>query len=231
MRESTRGLLVVVIFVVAVAAAYVFFLKPYITEEKQVHRVLTENSTWTVTMQAYEMSGPIAAETYRLHNDNGATSMYYAATDRNGTIKYFNVPLQGPAGTFLFQELEGDGIWELDDKAVRPQPKDEYIIVVSQTLGSQGGTRSFGFSDPRYWATTNAREFRIQLPKRGPITGTNAQMLSASGGRPLRDDRYLKIVNAVKQFGPPSVQQAENQIRFELTSRLAGSGRRASKGP
>lgn len=220
MTETSRAVVFVAILVLGLAAAYEFSFKPYLAEESRVRRVLSENSTWTVTMQAYHLAGPIAEETYRLHNDNGKTNMYYAATDRKGTIKYFNVPLQGPAGTFLFQELEGDGIWELEDKPVRPHPKDEYIFVVTQTLGSQGGTRSFGFSDPNYWATTKAREFRLQLPKSGSIQGANAKMMIASGGRPLRDDRYLKIVTAVRRFGTTSVQQAENEIRREL---LAGS--------
>lgn len=219
MRESTRAILVIVAFVAALLAGYELFLKPYIGEETKVHGVLTEYSTWTVTMQEYLMTGPLAAETFRLHNDNGKTTMYYAATDRGGTTKFFNVPLQGPAGTFLFQELEGDGIWELDDKAVRPHPRDEYVVVVAQTLGSQGGTRAFGFSDPPYWATTNAREFLLSLPKRGPIQGPGSKVVTAYGGRPLRDDRYLKIVEAIKRFGPPSVQQAENKIRYELLSR------------
>ena len=35
-------------------------------------------------------------------------------------------------------------------------------------------------------------------------------------GRSLRDDRYLKIVNKIKAFGPQSVLDAEQMIRSEL---------------
>jgi len=208
--------LVIVALIAVGVVTYIFFLRPYIAEERQVHRVLTAKSTWTVTMQEYEMSGPIAAQTYRLINDNGKTSMFYSATDRNGTLKFFNVPLEGPEGTFLFQDLVADGIWELDDKPVRPHPVDEYVIVVEQRLGGEGGSRAFGFSDPRYWATTNAREFMMQLPKTGAILGSRAKTFGVSGGRPLRDGRYLKLIEMIKQFGPPSVQQAEGEIRSEL---------------
>jgi len=221
-----RAWLFLVALLAMVVVTYVYFVQPYIVLEQKVHRVLTERSTWKVTMQEYLTSGPLAAETYRLQNDNGATQMYYSATDRNGTLKYFNVPLAGPQGTFLFQALEGEGIWELEDKAVRPDPKDEYIIVTEQTFGNQGGSRAFGFSDPHYWATTNAREFKLVLPKGGPSNAPLGAVLPIAGGQPLRDDRYLKVVQMIKQFGPPSVQQAENQIRYELLnlSRKAAGG-------
>jgi hypothetical protein len=34
--------------------------------------------------------------------------------------------------------------------------------------------------------------------------------------KPLRDPRYLQIVELFESFGPPSVQQAESKIRAEL---------------
>ena len=230
MRESTRGLLVIVATLAVGVVTYVFFLGPYIGEENQVDKVLTAKSTWTVTMQEYDLSGRISAETYRLVNDNGKTTMFYSATDRNGTLKFFNVPLEGPEGTFLFQSLVAEGIWELDDKPVRPRPKDEYVIVVEQTLGDEGGSRAFGFSDPHYWATTNARELMLRLPKTGTIGGRRTKTFDVSGGRPLRDDRYLKIVQMIKQFGPPSVRQAENQIRYDLLNARQPKARAAKVG-
>jgi len=229
-RESTRGLLVIVATLAVGVVTYVFFLGPYIGEENQVDKVLTAKSTWTVTMQEYDLSGRISAETYRLVNDNGKTTMFYSATDRNGTLKFFNVPLEGPEGTFLFQSLVAEGIWELDDKPVRPRPKDEYVIVVEQTLGDEGGSRAFGFSDPHYWATTNARELMLRLPKTGTIGGRRTKTFDVSGGRPLRDDRYLKIVQMIKQFGPPSVRQAENQIRYDLLNARQPKARAAKVG-
>jgi len=222
-------LVIVATFAVGVVT-YVFFLGPYIGEENQVDKVLTAKSTWTVTMQEYDLSGRISAETYRLVNDNGKTTMFYSATDRNGTLKFFNVPLEGPEGTFLFQSLVAEGIWELDDKPVRPRPKDEYVIVVEQTLGDEGGSRAFGFSDPHYWATTNARELMLRLPKTGTIGGRRTKTFDVSGGRPLRDGRYLKIVQMIKQFGPPSVRQAENQIRYDLLNARQPKARAAKVG-
>lgn len=217
MNEKTRSWLVIAIFVAFAAAGYVFFLKPYMKQVPEVDQVLNARSTWDVTMQRYMLTGPIGSETYRISNDNGATSMFYSATNRDGTLtKQFNVPLSGPSATFLYEQLRSDGIWELDDKPIRPKPKEEYVVEVSQTLGNQGGSRAFGFSDPQYWATTKAEEFQLRMPAKS-MKKLNLSSVG-SAGRSLRDPRYLKIVDEIRNFGPPSVLQAENLIRAEIAA-------------
>ena len=190
-------------------------MKPFLKQEPELDRVLKARSTWTVSMQAYKQTGPISQETYRISNDNGVSKMFYSATNRDGTLtKWFEVPLAGPSPTFLFELLRVDGIWELDDKPVRPNSKEQYIVEVQQTLGDEGGSRAFGFSDPQYWATTKAEEFQLRLPAKS-MRGLSLSHI-ASAGRSLRDTRYLKIVREIESFGPPSVLEAENKIRSEL---------------
>lgn len=216
MKETTRSLLLFIVVAVVLVVSYVFFFRPFIQEQPKVRDVINANSTWSVTMQEYELTGPLSAETYRISNDNGKGSMFYAATNRAGTVtKEFTVTLLGPEGTFLFEELRADGIWELDDKAMRPNPKEEYIIEVDQTLGDEGGTRSFGFSDPRYWATTNAKEYQLKLPHKGHLSGVSASTVGLAG-RKLQEPRYLLIVEKMRSFGPSTALAAEKKIRFEL---------------
>ena len=215
MTEPTRSWLVILSFVALVTAGYLLFMKPFLKQQPELDRVLKASSTWTVTMQGYKQTGPISQETYRISNDNGVSKMFYSATNRDGTLtKWFEVPLSGPSPTFLFEQLRADGIWELDDKPVRPNSKDQYIVEVQQTLGDEGGSRAFGFSDPQYWATTKSEEFQLRLPAKS-MRGLNLSHI-ASAGRPLRDTRYLKIVREIESFGPPSVLEAENKIRAEL---------------
>lgn len=226
MDEKSRSWLVIGICVLLALAGYMFFLKPYLKEEPQVDQVLNAKSTWNVTMQRYLSRGPIGSETYRIANDNGAVSMFFSASNRDGTLtKEFNVPLSGPFATFLFEQLRADGIWELDDKPVRPNPLDEYVVEVAQTLGDQGGSRAFGFSDPRYWATTHAEEFQLRLPAKS-IQHLNLSRVG-SAGRSLRDPRYQKIVDEIRGFGPQSVLQAENLIRAEIAANPKTSMRTA----
>lgn len=217
MNERARSWLVIAVCVVLAATGYVLFLKPFIAQEPQLDRVLNANSTWTVTMQVYKQLGPISSETYRVSNDNGAVKMFYSASNRDASVtKQFDVPLSGPNGTFLFEQLRLDGLWELDDKPVRPHSTEQYVVEVDQTLGNDSGSRAFGFSDPQYWATTKAEEFQLRLPAKSMHSLNLSQV--ASAGRSLRDPRYLKIVNEIRNFGPQSVLDAENLIRSELTA-------------
>lgn len=218
MNERTRGMLVVAICIAAVVLGYKFFLQPYFAQERAVIKVLSERSTWNVTLQEYVINGAISAETFRVANDDGKVKMFYSATSRSGLItKQFDVQLFGPNATFLYEELRADGIWELEDRPLLPHPRDEYIAFVSQTLGNEGGSRAFGFSDPQYWAASNAREFSLH-PQ---ATGSGPPMTTVSG-RSLREPRYLKIVQLIKNFGPASVQQAEAKIRAELIEADSG---------
>lgn len=215
MSERTRSWLVVLSCVALAVAGYLLFMKPFLRQEPQLDQVLKARSTWNIGMQVYRQKGPISQETYRIANDNGATKMFYSATNADGTVtKWFDVPLSGPTPTFLFQQLDADGVWILDDKPVRPHSTAQYIVEVAQTLGDEGGNRAFGFSDPEYWATTKAQEFQIRLPAKS----MNSLDLThvASAGRPLRDTRYLTIVRSIETFGPQSVLDAQEKIRSEL---------------
>ncbi|HME81908.1 MAG TPA: hypothetical protein VKF82_07505 [Candidatus Eremiobacteraceae bacterium] len=212
MTEQQRSWLVIVISGIVILVVLVAFVGPYLKRESAVNQVLTARSTWTVTMQQYLHRGPLSEQTYRISNDDGKVSMFFSATNRDSTItKQFEVPLFGPEATFLFEQLRAEGIWSLLDKPVRPHPEDEYVFLVAQTLGDEGGQRVFGFSDPEYWATTKGQEYPVNIkdPK-NPI--------GVAGGRPLRDPQYLKLVQLVESFGPASVQQAEAKIRAELAA-------------
>jgi len=219
--ERTRSLFVIVSCVALAVAGYLLFMKPFLRQEPALDQVLKARSTWTIGMQVYRPNDAISEETYRIANDNGATKMFYSATNRDGLItKWFDVPLAGPTPTFLFQQLDADGVWILDDKPVRPHSKEQYLLEVSQTLGDEGRNRAFGFSDPHYWATTKAEEYQIRLPAKS-MQGLDLTHI-ASAGHALRDTRYLKIVQAIQTFGPQSVLDAEEKIRSELRAQPAG---------
>ena len=227
MNERSRAILVIACIFVFAWVGYHFFLQPFFPEQQAVERVRTQKSTWQLTMQAYQLEGPIGSETFRISNDNGKIQMFYSATSRDGLVtKQFKVPIDGPSGTFLFEDLRADGIWELDDRAIRKHPRDEYVVQVAQTLGDQGGSRAFGFSDPHYWATTKAQQFQLHRPKGGSASGGDAAL--PVSGKTLRDDRYEKIVRKIRAFGPPSVLQAENTIRTELAARATATHRKSN---
>jgi hypothetical protein len=221
--ERVRAAIVIGSIVAAIVLGYFLFFRPWLPQYDAVRQVQNENSTWTVTMQCYYTSGAIESETYRIANDNGKTSLLYSATDRSGLVtKQFDVPLAGPEGTFLFEQLRADGIWDLDDKPARPNEKELYVIEVDQTLGDEGGSRAFTFTDPSYWATTNSLEYKVRMP----AAGASAAPIDIGAGVPRRDDHYLKLVQEIRSFGPPTVLAAESRIRLDFVMREAARARR-----
>lgn len=223
MTERARAFIVVGSIVTALVLGYVLFLKPWLPQYAAVREVQNANSTWTVTLQCYYSFGAVESETYRIANDNGKTSLLYSATNRSGLVtKQFDVPLAGPEGTFLFEQLRADGIWDLDDKPARPNPKELYVIEVGQILGDEGGSRAFTFTDPAYWANTNSIEYKVAMPTAGPSAGP----IDISAGVARREVRYLKLVREIQSFGPPSVLAAESQIRIDFVRMEAARARR-----
>lgn len=223
MTERVRAAIVVGSIVAVIVLGYFLFLRPWLPQYDAVRQVQNENSTWTVTMQCYFTAGAIESETYRIANDNGKTSLLYSATERGGLVtKQFDVPLAGPEGTFLFEQLRADGIWDVDDKPARPNVKESYVIEVGQTLGDEGGSRAFTFTDPSYWATTKSLEYKVSMPK----AGSSAVPIDVGAGVARRDDRYLKIVQETRAFGPPSVLAAESRIRLDFVKSEAARARR-----
>jgi hypothetical protein len=222
-NERARAAIVVGSIAAVIVLGYVLFFRPWLPQYDAVHQVQFENSTWTVTLQCYYTTAIVASETYRIANDNGKTSLLYSATDRSGLVtKQFDVPLAGPDGTFLFEQLRADGIWDLEDKPARPKPKSLYVIEVGQILGDEGGSRAFTFTDPEYWATTKSLEYKVAMP----TSGASNSPIDVGAGVARRDERYLKLVREIKSFGPPSVLAAESQIRIDLVKNEAARVRR-----
>jgi hypothetical protein len=211
--EKWRAVIIVACIVAGVVLGYKYFLAPWLPQFEAVRDIQNENSTWMVTLQCYYARGAVSGETFRLANDNGKSSLFYSATSRNGLItKQFTVPLAGPEGTFLFEQLRADGLWDVDDKPARPNPTDEYVIAVQQTLGDEGGSRAFSFTDPEYWATTKSVEYKVGMPSRSDPSAP----INISAGVPRKDPRYLTLVREIRAFGPPNVIAAESRIREEL---------------
>ena len=223
MNEKIRAAIVVASIVLAFGLGYLVFLRPWLPQYNAVRQVQYANSTWIVTMQCYYSAGAVEAETYRISNDNGKTTLLYSATDRSGLeTKQFDVPLAGPNGTFLFEQLRADGIWDIDNQAARPNPKDSYVIAVGQTLGDEGGSRAFTFTDPQYWATTKSVEYKVAMPSPGASNGP----IDIGAGVSRRDPRYLTLVREIRSFGPPNVLAVENQIRSDFATRTKTRARR-----
>lgn len=156
-------------------------------------------------------TGRIAREEWHFANLDGRSSASYAAVDRAGNRASFDERIDGYAVTFLFEELVGDGIWDLQTRPLRGTDPDVHTVHVEQVAGAQAGSHTFRFSDPHYLATTAGREYRIRLDRSKPVPDI-LKLDSTSAA----DTRYLKIVDAVEGFGPGRFKRTLVQAREKL---------------
>ncbi|HTU82608.1 MAG TPA: hypothetical protein VMF61_10795 [Candidatus Acidoferrales bacterium] len=154
---------------------------------------------------------PIFEESYDMQDVEGISSFQY----RIRSYQCAQVTVKAPAGpsydvSFFFGQLDQDGIWQLTNKAPRPDADAYYTVYVKQLADYKQGERTVTFTDPHYWATTAGRQFQIDLSKQNP-----SDLLQLQSTR-LADPRYQKIVQDFRNFGPP-----------EFRRNVAGAARRA----
>jgi hypothetical protein len=77
-----------------------------------------------------------------------------------------------------------------------------YTLHIFQVADNKQGQRTILFTDPRYWAVTAGRQYQIELSKNSPTPD-----LTKLKSTTLADPRYEKIVQAFRNFGPPSFRQ------------------------
>jgi hypothetical protein len=77
-----------------------------------------------------------------------------------------------------------------------------YTLHIFQVADNKHGQRTILFTDPHYWAVTAGRQYQIQLSPNSPTPD-----LTKLKSTTLADPRYEKIVQAFRNFGPPSFRQ------------------------
>jgi hypothetical protein len=163
---------------------------------------------YTVTHQR----GPISREELTFSNVNGRAQVAYEGTNRPGTaIARFTQPVDGYNVATLFGETVRDGIWDLRTMPPRGDTSSTYTVTVYQVTNNQSGSHTFTFTDPRYWATTGGRQFRIHLDKNKPVPDLLTLQSTA-----LAEPRYGKIVSDFNAFNPPGFRATLAAARAKL---------------
>lgn len=202
-----------VFIVVFIICGLVFFRWHDFENKAAVHRVLTSNSVLDLSLKIAYDKPPVYSEQYHMHNDNGVSMAQYRIQGYSGKVVTITLPPDKTyAVTFLFQEVVQDGIWQITNKPDIGNTDVHYTLNVYQVADKERGSRTITFTDPHYWATTAGRQYHIQLSKNGP-----APDLTKLKSTSLADPRFEQIVNAFRNFGPPSfrarIAQAQNLVR------------------
>lgn len=155
---------------------------------------------------------PIAEEEYDTSDIEGVSTFSYRIRGYDG----HQITVKAPAAkvydvSFFFGRLVQDGIWQLDDKAPRPNANANYTVYVKQVVDYKHGERTVTFTDPHYWAVKSGQFYSIDLSKGVPKDLVHLQSTQVA------DARYEQIVKDFLDFGPDefrgNVAKAQARIR------------------
>jgi hypothetical protein len=157
---------------------------------------------------------PIFEEEYRMQDVNGISTFDYRIRGYNGRQITITQPKAAIYDvSYFFGSLDQNGIWQLMDKAPRPDTDAHYTLFVKQVADFKQGERTVTFTNPGYWATATGRRYEIDLTKDKPSDLLHLQSTQ------LADPHYEALVRSFREFGPPQFRQ---NIRAAQAQVVAG---------
>lgn len=159
---------------------------------------------------------PVYEEEYQTSDIEGVSAFQYRIRGFDGRQITVNAPAARVYDvSFFFGRLVQDGVWQLTNRAPRPNANAHYTVYVKQLADYQRGDRTVSFTDPQYWATKQVHEYSIDLSKGVPSDLLHMQSTQVA------DPRYQQIVTDFRDFGPDEFRRnvAEAQARIRAGRR------------
>jgi hypothetical protein len=202
-RDNWFGTAIFIFVVVFIIAGLVFIKWPDFQHKRELSNVRNSRSVLDVSLAMKYDKPPIYEEQYTMRNDNGVSTAQYRIQGYSGKVVTVTQPPDKTyAVTFFFEEVVQDGIWQLVNKPPAGNTDVHYTLHIHQVADNKQGSRTIVFTDPHYWATTAGRQYHIVLSTNSPTPD-----LTKLDSTTLADPRYEKIVQAFRNFGPPSFRQ------------------------
>jgi hypothetical protein len=155
---------------------------------------------------------PIYEEEYWMQDVEGISSFWFRIRSYNCREITIKAPARAVHDvSFFFGRLDQDGVWQLIDRAPRPDPDAHYTVYVKQLADFKQGERTVKFTNPRYWSTNGSRQYEIDLSKQNPRDFVRME------GHVLA---YQQIVDDFRNFGPDEFRKnvADAQRRARTSS-------------
>ena len=206
----------VTIFIVvlsAITAAFIFlqFRNAETAKVNQVVDVTKQRSEIYARMLVHYDKPPVYEEEWRLQDVEGVSTYEYRIRDYNGKQITITAPKRRMYDvSFFFGRLDQDGVWQIVNQPPRGNTDVHYTVYVKQLADFKQGDRTITFTDPHYWATTAGRQYSIDLSKESPND------LLKLKSTELADDRYQKVVDDFRSFGPESFRTKIADARASL---------------
>jgi hypothetical protein len=206
----------VTIFIVvlsAITAAFIFlqFRNAETAKVNQVVDVTKQRSEIYARMLVHYDKPPVYEEEWRLQDVEGVSTYEYRIRGYNGKQITITAPKRRMYDvSFFFGRLDQDGVWQIVNQPPRGNTDVHYTVYVKQLADFKQGDRTITFTDPHYWATTAGRQYSIDLSKESPND------LLKLKSTELADDRYQKVVDDFRSFGPESFRTKIADARASL---------------
>ena len=202
-RDNWFGTAIFIFVVLFIIAGLVFIKWPDFQNKPQLSRVRNSASVLDLSLLIKYDKPPIYEERYTMRNNNGVSTAQYRIQGYSGKVVTITLPPDKTyAVTFFFEEVVQDGIWQLVNKPPAGNTDVHYTLHIHQVADQKQGSRTVVFTDPHYWAVTAGRQYHIVLSKNSPTPD-----LTKLNSTSLADPRYEQIVQAFRNFGPPSFRQ------------------------
>ncbi len=202
-RDNWFGTAIFIFVVVFIIAGLVFIKWPDFQNKQQLSNVRNSRSVLDLSLTIKYDKPPIYEEQYHMSNDNGVSTAQYRIQGYSGKVVTITLPPDKTyAVTFFFEEVVQDGIWQLMSKPPAGNTDAHYTLHIFQIADNKHGDRTVMFTDPHYWAVTAGRQYHIVLSKNSPTPD-----LTKLNSTTLADPHYEQIVEAFRNFGPPSFRQ------------------------
>ena len=213
-RENWFGTAIFAFAVIFIIAGLVFIRWPDFQHKKELHNVLQSRSVLETSLAIKYDKPPIYSEQYAMHNDNGISTAQYRIQGYSGKVVQITLPPDKTyMVTFFFEQLVQDGIWQLMSKPPIGDTSVHYTLFIHQVADQKQGSRTIMFTDPHYWAVTAGHQYEIQMSQNSP-TPDLTKLKSTS----MADPRYAQMVQAFRDFGPPSFRQKVAQAQALVRS-------------
>lgn len=146
---------------------------------------------------------PLYEEEYRMQDVNGVSNYDYRVRAFNGkqiTVSPKASDLRTTTVSYFYEELDHlIGVWQMQSKPAKGDTSIAYTFFVKDVDDYKQGQRTVSFTDPHYWASVAGHEYHIDLSKTS-VKDPNDLLKMQS--KTLADDRYQRLLNAFRAFGP-----------------------------
>lgn len=181
----------------------------------QVQGVLSSRSELHLSMVVDYRNGPLVEERYEMDDVNGQSDAVYTVLGRNGVKASVRDTLRSVDVPAFFDKAKAEGIKELASKPRVNGAAASYTIRVASLIGGVGGSHTFTFTSPEYWAAKAGREYHIVLSKDKPVPD-----IVTLQGISRNDPRYLHLVQEFQSFGTPRFLEAKARAREDVLTRV-----------